>query len=53
MPQPTQQQPPGTTAAMTPQPDHGEESYVGTIKLKGRAAIGTGMDAVDPLDNAA
>ena len=46
MNQPAQQQtPPGTTSAMTPAPDHGESSYVGSGKLTGRAAIVTGGDS--------
>jgi NAD(P)-dependent dehydrogenase (short-subunit alcohol dehydrogenase family) len=45
-PQPEQQQePPGHTAEMTPAPDHGEESYKGSGKLEGRAAIITGGDS--------
>jgi NAD(P)-dependent dehydrogenase (short-subunit alcohol dehydrogenase family) len=45
-PQPKQQQePPGETAEMTPKPDHGEESYKGSGKLKDRAAIITGGDS--------
>jgi short chain dehydrogenase len=45
-PQPEQkQEPPGHTAAMAPQPDHGEESYKGCGKLEGRAAIITGGDS--------
>lgn len=45
-PQPKQQQqPPGTTAPMTPQPDHGEESYKGSGRLAGKAAIITGADS--------
>jgi NAD(P)-dependent dehydrogenase (short-subunit alcohol dehydrogenase family) len=45
-PQPEQQQePPGHTAEMTPTPDHGEESYQGSGKLEGRAAIVTGGDS--------
>ena len=45
-PQPEQQQePPGQTAEMTPKPDHGEESYRGSGKLEGRAAIVTGGDS--------
>ena len=45
-PQPEQQQePPGRTAEMTPKPDHGEESYQGSGKLEGRAAIITGGDS--------
>ncbi len=45
-PQPEQQQEaPGDTAEMTPKPDHGEESYKGTGKLKDRAAVITGGDS--------
>ena len=45
-PQPKQQQePPGHTREMTPTPDHGEESYQGSGKLTGRAAIVTGGDS--------
>ena len=44
--QPNQRQDmPGETAAMTPKPDHGEESYKGCGKLTGRAAIVTGGDS--------
>jgi NAD(P)-dependent dehydrogenase (short-subunit alcohol dehydrogenase family) len=46
MPQPAQQQsPPGSTAQMEPKPDHGEESYVGTGRLKGKKAVITGADS--------
>ena len=46
MPQPAQQQsPPGVTAEMDPKPDHGEESYVGTGRLKGKKAVITGADS--------
>ena len=46
MPQPPQQQsPPGVTAEMDPKPDHGEESYVGTGRLKGKKAVITGGDS--------
>ncbi|MFZ0384962.1 MAG: SDR family oxidoreductase [Solirubrobacteraceae bacterium] len=46
MPQPSQQQkPPGVTADMTPNPDHGEESYVGSGRLAGKKAIITGADS--------
>ena len=38
-------QPPGTEAEMTPQADHGEESYRGCDKLTGRAAVITGGDS--------
>ncbi len=45
-PQPKQQQTmPGSTAEMDPPPDHGEESYKGSGRLKGRAAIVTGGDS--------
>ncbi|WP_225034514.1 SDR family NAD(P)-dependent oxidoreductase, partial [Paraburkholderia sp. XV] len=46
-PFPPQQQDavPGLTAPMTPQPDHGEESYVGHNRLAGKAAIITGGDS--------
>ena len=40
-----QQQPPGDTDDMRPTPDHGEESYRGSGKLAGRAAIITGGDS--------
>ena len=36
---------PGTTAAMDPQPDHGEESYRGTGRLEGKKAVVTGGDS--------
>ena len=43
MPQPPQQQdPPGLTSRMDPLPDHGEESYRGSGKLTGKAAVITG-----------
>ena len=46
MPQPPQQQtPPGTTAQMTPTPDHGEQSYEGSGRLRGKRAIITGADS--------
>ena len=42
-PFPKQPQPaPGIAAQMDPTPDHGEESYVGSGKLKGRKALITG-----------
>ncbi len=45
-PQPAQQQePPGHTQQMQPRPDHGEESYRGSGKLDGRAALITGADS--------
>src|ERR1700760_3946895 len=45
MNQPAQQQePPGRTGAMSPRPDHGEESYRGSGRLAGKAAVITGAD---------
>lgn len=45
-PQPDQQQPmPGATDAMTPRPDHGEQSYHGSGRLTDRVAIITGGDS--------
>lgn len=45
-PQPAQsQRPPGTSAEMTPKPDHGEHSYKGSGRLAGKAAIITGADS--------
>ncbi len=38
-------QPPGTEAEMTPQADHGENSYKGSGKLSGCAAVITGGDS--------
>jgi NAD(P)-dependent dehydrogenase (short-subunit alcohol dehydrogenase family) len=44
--QPAQQQtPPGTLGEMTPKPDHGEESYRGSGRLAGKAAVITGGDS--------
>ncbi len=40
-----QQEPPGLTEPMTPQPDHGESSYEGSGKLTGRRALITGGDS--------
>ncbi len=40
-----EQEPPGLTTAMTPMPDHGEETYVGHGKLDGQAALITGGDS--------
>jgi NAD(P)-dependent dehydrogenase (short-subunit alcohol dehydrogenase family) len=40
-----QQEPPGKTREMAPQPDHGEHSYKGCGKLTGRAALITGADS--------
>jgi NAD(P)-dependent dehydrogenase (short-subunit alcohol dehydrogenase family) len=42
---PQQQTPPGTTGEMTPRPDHGESSYVGSGKLEGKVALITGADS--------
>ncbi len=36
---------PGTTDAMTPRPDHGEESYKGSARLHGKKALITGGDS--------
>ncbi|SDO41229.1 hypothetical protein SAMN05660199_01931 [Klenkia soli] len=36
---------PGTTAELTPAPDHGEESYRGSGRLEGRRALITGADS--------
>ncbi|MCA1361110.1 SDR family oxidoreductase [Bradyrhizobium sp. IC3069] len=45
-PYPAQQQPmPGSTRAMQPRPDHGEESYKGSGRLAGKKAIITGGDS--------
>jgi len=40
-----QQTPPGTTADMTPTPDHGEQSYRGSGRLEGKVALITGADS--------
>lgn len=46
MSQPSQQQsPPGVTGEMNPKPDHGEESYRGSGRLAGKAAVITGADS--------
>ena len=46
MNQPAQQQePPGRTGQMNPRPDHGEESYRGSGRLAGKAAVITGADS--------
>lgn len=39
------QKPPGTEREMNPQADHGEKSYKGSGRLKGKAAIITGADS--------
>jgi NAD(P)-dependent dehydrogenase (short-subunit alcohol dehydrogenase family) len=46
MPQPAQQQTaPGLTDEMTPRPDHGESSYVGSGRLTDKIAVITGADS--------
>jgi NAD(P)-dependent dehydrogenase (short-subunit alcohol dehydrogenase family) len=40
-----QQEPPGRTGQMRPRPDHGEESYRGSGRLAGKAAVITGGDS--------
>ena len=40
-----QQQPPGLTRKMKPQPDHGEQSYKGSGRLNGKRAVITGGDS--------
>jgi NAD(P)-dependent dehydrogenase (short-subunit alcohol dehydrogenase family) len=40
-----QQSMPGRTDAMRPRPDHGEKSYCGSGKLKGKRAVITGGDS--------
>ncbi len=40
-----QQEPPGLTEEMRPQPDHGEKSYVGYDRLDGQVALITGGDS--------
>jgi NAD(P)-dependent dehydrogenase (short-subunit alcohol dehydrogenase family) len=40
-----EQQPPGTTRAMEPRPDHGEDSYRGCGRLEGKVALVTGADS--------
>ncbi|ETX29030.1 SDR family oxidoreductase [Roseivivax isoporae] len=42
---PQEQPMPGHTGAMSPQPDHGEESYRGSGRLEGMAALITGGDS--------
>jgi NAD(P)-dependent dehydrogenase (short-subunit alcohol dehydrogenase family) len=45
-PFPTQHQPmPGATDAMTPVPDHGEQTYKGSGRLNGKKAVITGGDS--------
>ena len=38
-------EPPGLTGEMSPKPDHGEESYKGSGRLKGLCAVITGGDS--------
>ena len=45
MPQAQQQEAPGTTRAMEPTPDHGEQSYRGSGRLTGKRALITGADS--------
>ena len=45
MPEQQQQKVPGETAPMSPQPDHGDQSYTGHGRLSGKAAIITGADS--------
>ncbi|ROS73356.1 SDR family oxidoreductase [Cellulomonas sp. PhB143] len=40
-----QQEPPGLTEPMSPQPDHGEDSYRGNARLHGLRALITGGDS--------
>ncbi|WP_123814862.1 SDR family oxidoreductase [Myceligenerans xiligouense] len=40
-----QQEPPGLTGEMRPEPDHGEQSYVGHGRLDGQVALITGGDS--------
>lgn len=40
-----QQDLPGSTDAMTPRPDHGEQSYTGSGRLTGKVALITGGDS--------
>jgi NAD(P)-dependent dehydrogenase (short-subunit alcohol dehydrogenase family) len=42
---PQQQSPPGTEAELTPSADHGEDSYQGSGRLEGKAAVITGGDS--------
>ncbi|MBC8747150.1 NAD(P)-dependent dehydrogenase (short-subunit alcohol dehydrogenase family) [Paraburkholderia sp. WC7.3g] len=44
-PKQQQNQTPGRTADMKPQPDHGEKTYQGSGRLAGKAAIVTGGDS--------
>jgi len=42
---PQQQDVPGSEQEMTPKPDHGEETYKGSGRLEGKAAVITGADS--------
>ncbi len=42
---PQHQSHPGLAKEMSPEPDHGESSYIGTGRLKGRKALVTGADS--------
>jgi NAD(P)-dependent dehydrogenase (short-subunit alcohol dehydrogenase family) len=42
---PQRQAPPGTESALDPPADHGEESYVGSGRLEGKATVITGADS--------
>lgn len=42
---PQQQEMPGTTSAMHPRPDHGEDSYEGSGRLAGKRVLITGGDS--------
>jgi NAD(P)-dependent dehydrogenase (short-subunit alcohol dehydrogenase family) len=42
---PQPQEPPGQSLQMTPNPDYGEDTYIGNGKLKGRVALITGSDS--------
>src|ERR1700761_8829945 len=42
---PQQQDVPGSTGQMDPKPDHGEESYRGSGRLKGKKTVITGADS--------
>jgi NAD(P)-dependent dehydrogenase (short-subunit alcohol dehydrogenase family) len=44
-PEQPQNQQPGQTAPMNPQPDHGEKTYKGSGKLAGKIALITGADS--------
>ena len=45
IPSKQQQEPPGTTGAMSPRPDHGEHGYKGSGRLTGKRALITGGDS--------